>query len=141
MNGVSTHVSFPTHPTGMDPSSEKMHIGEQVPACAVVPEGMQIPGELGLSGPSQKWGSCPEGSEAGAGSQFPAPAAAGGNMQTGVGSGFTIIAFAEYVRLLLQTLIPGPTVPRQSALVVHGKPVVPSKPWPEAWPLASAAPS
>ncbi len=99
---------------------------------------MQIPGELGLSGPSQKWGTCAEGSAAGAGSQFPPPPLAGGTRHTGVGRGFTIIAFTEYVRLLLHALIPGPLVPRQSALVAQGRPVVPSKPWPEAWVVASA---
>jgi hypothetical protein len=106
---------------------------------------MQIPGELGLSGPSQKWGSCAEGSVAGAGSQFPPPPLAGATRHTGVGRGFTIMAFTEYVRLLLHALIPGPLVPRQSALVAQGRPVVPSKPWPETWTTAvascSAAPS
>jgi hypothetical protein len=40
------------------------------------------------------------------------------------------------VRLLLQTLTPGPFAPLQSALVVHGLPDVPSKLGPDA--LASA---
>ena len=108
---------------------------------------MQIPGELGLSGPSQKCGTCAEGSVAGAGSQFPPPPLAGGTRHTGVGRGFTIMAFTEYVRPLLHALIPGPLAPRQSALVAQGRPVVPSNPWPEGWvvptPVASwsSAPS
>src|ERR1019366_5463019 len=147
MNCVSMHVSFPTHPVGGDPSRVNVHIGEQVPSCGAEELAMQIPGELGLSGPSQKCGTCAEGSVAGAGSQFPPPPLAGGTRHTGVGRGFTIMAFTEYVRPLLHALIPGPLAPRQSALVAQGRPVVPSNPWPEGWvvptPVASwsSAPS
>jgi hypothetical protein len=117
---------------GADPSRAKVHMGEHVPRCGDVADvARQIAGEVKLSGPSQKWGSCPVGSEAGAGSQLPAPPLAGGTMQTGVGRGFTIMEFAVYVRLLLHTLIPGPPAALQSALVVQARPDVPSKPDPE----------
>src|SRR5579872_3863870 len=109
------------------------------PGLGVVVSGMQMPGEVGTSGPSQKWKLAPVGSVGGAGSQFAPPAPfPRGTMQTGDGKRVTVtlLTLALRLALLLQTLMPGPPGAAQSASVWHGCPVVPS-----AAPFAGLDPS
>ena len=142
---VAPHAAFVGHPVAGEPSTPNEHLGKHwpIPDCGGLGCATHSPGDVGSSGPSQKCGSMPFGSEAGAGSQLPPgaipPLTTGGTMHTGGENSDASSEPKVKTKPLLHRLTPGPCELRQSASVMQGTPVVPSKPGPPGMRPASFA--